>query len=157
MTRLTSLDLTPFYRNAVGFDSLFDRMTANIDMAASSGGQNYPPYDIIRTGDETYRIQIAVAGFQLADIKIELENGTLNITGHQYKPDVSKEDGGQLANNEEYLHRGISNRNFHRSFNLADYVEVKGATIKDGILKIELERVIPEVMKPKTIEIKHES
>ena len=80
MTRLTSLDLTPFYRNAVGFDSLFDRMTANIDMAASSGGQNYPPYDIIRTGDETYRIQIAVAGFQLADIKIELENGTLNIT-----------------------------------------------------------------------------
>ena len=98
-------------------------------------------------------IQIAVAGFQLADIKIELENGTLSIAGHQYKPDISKEH----AANEEYLHRGISNRNFNRTFNLADYVEVKGATIKDGILKIELERVIPEVMKPKTIEIKHEN
>jgi len=155
MTRLTSLDLTPFYRNAVGYNSLFDRLTANIDMAASNGAQNYPPYDIIRTGDETYRIQIAVAGFQLADIKIELENGTLSIAGHQYKPDISKEE--MIANNEEYLHRGISNRNFNRTFNLADYVEVKGATIKDGILKIELERVIPEVMKPKTIEIKHEN
>jgi len=153
MTRLTSLDLTPFYRNAVGFDSLFDRMTANIDMAASNGAANYPPYDIIRTGDETYRIQIAVAGFQLADIKIELENGTLSVAGHQYKPDISKEG----ASGEEYLHRGISNRNFNRTFNLADYVEVKGATIKDGILKIELERVIPEVMKPKTIEIKYEN
>ena len=154
MTRLTSLDLTPFYRNAVGFDSLFDRMTANIDMAASSGGQNYPPYDIIRTGDETYRIQIAVAGFQLADIKIELNNGTLSITGHQYKPDISKEDGGQLASDEEYLHRGISNRNFNRTFNLADYVEVTDATIVDGVLTVGLEKIVPEAMKPKTIEIK---
>jgi len=154
MTRLTSLDLTPFYRNAVGFDSLFDRITSNIDMATSNGAGNYPPYDIIRTGEETYRIQLAVAGFQLADIKIELENGTLSITGHQYKPDISKEDSGQLASGEEYLHRGISNRNFNRTFNLADYVEVTGATIKDGILKIELERIIPDVMKPKTIEIK---
>ena len=150
MTRITSLDLNPFYRNSIGFDSLFDRITSNFEM---SNSQNYPPYDIIRTGEETYRIQIAVAGFQLADIKIELENGTLSIAGHQYKPDISKEH----AANEEYLHRGISNRNFNRTFNLADYVEVKGATIKDGILKIELERVIPEVMKPKTIEIKHEN
>ena len=86
MTRLTSLDLTPFYRNAVGFDSLFDRITSNIDMATSNGAGNYPPYDIIRTGEETYRIQLAVAGFQLADIKIELNNGTLSITGHQQLP-----------------------------------------------------------------------
>ena len=151
MTRITSLDLNPFYRNSIGFDSLFDRITSNFEM---SNSQNYPPYDIIRTGEETYRIQIAVAGFQRADIKIELENGTLSIFGNQYKPDISKEDGGQLADGEEFLHRGISNRNFSRTFNLADYVEVAGATITDGILKIELKKIVPEALKPKTIEIK---
>mgnify|MGYP001153529033 FL=1 len=151
MTRITSLDLNPFYRNSIGFDSLFDRITSNFEM---SNSQNYPPYDIIRTGDETYRIQIAVAGFQRDDIKIELENGTLSIYGHQHKPDISKEDGGQLVDGEEFLHRGISNRNFSRTFNLADYVEVAGATITDGILKIELKKIVPEALKPKTIEIK---
>ncbi len=151
MTRITSLDLNPFYRNSIGFDSLFDRITSNFEM---SNSQNYPPYDIIRTGEETYRIQIAVAGFQRADIKIELENGTLSIFGNQNKPDISKEDGGQLADGEEFLHRGISNRNFSRTFNLADYVEVAGATITDGILKIELKKIVPEALKPKTIEIK---
>ena len=151
MTRITSLDLNPFYRNSIGFDSLFDRITSNFEM---SNSQNYPPYDIIRTGDETYRIQIAVAGFQRDDIKIELENGTLSIYGHQHKPDISKEDGGQLADGEEFLHRGISNRNFSRTFNLADYVEVAGATITDGILKIELKKIVPDALKPKTIEIK---
>ena len=151
MTRITSLDLNPFYRNSIGFDSLFDRITSNFEM---SNSQNYPPYDIIRTGDETYRIQIAVAGFQRDDIKIELENGTLSIYGHQHKPDISKEDGGQLVDGEEFLHRGISNRNFSRTFNLADYVEVAGATITDGILKIELKKIVPDALKPKTIEIK---
>jgi molecular chaperone IbpA len=151
MTRITSLDLNPFYRNSIGFDSLFDRITSNFEM---SNSQNYPPYDIIRTGEETYRIQIAVAGFQRADIKIELENGTLSIFGNQYKPDISKKDGGQLADGEEFLHRGISNRNFSRTFNLADYVEVAGATITDGILKIELKKIVPEALKPKTIQIK---
>ena len=151
MTRITSLDLTPFYRNSVGFNQLFDRITNNIDTASQ---QNYPPYDIIRTGDETYVIRLAVAGFTKADVKIELENGTLNISGHQFKPDISKEDGGQLADGEEYLHRGISNRNFSRTFNLADYVEVTDAAIVDGILTIALEKIVPEALKPKTIEIK---
>ena len=151
MTRITSLDLTPFYRNSVGFNQLFDRITNNIDVATQ---QNYPPYDIIRTGDETYIIRVAVAGFQRADIKIELENGTLSIFGHQFKPDLTKEDGGQLADGEEYLHRGISNRNFSRTFNLADYVEVTGAAMVDGILTMELKRVVPEALKPKTIQIK---
>jgi len=150
MTRITSLDLNPFYRNSIGFNQLFDRITSNIDTAS----QSYPPYDIIRTGDETYVIRLAIAGFQKADIKIELENGTLNISGHQFKPDLAKEDGGQLANGEEYLHRGISNRNFTRTFNLADYVEVTDATIVDGILTVGLEKIVPEAMKPKTIEIK---
>ena len=146
MTRLTSLDLTPFYRSAVGFDQLFDRITSNIDTATTNGSlTNYPPYDILRTGEETYRIRLAVAGFQMADIKIELTEGVLSVSGSS----ASDEDA-------EYLHKGISNRSFTRTFNLADYVEVKGATLKDGILKIDLERYVPEVMKPKIIEITSE-
>ena len=146
MTRLTSLDLTPFYRSAVGFDQLFDRITSNIDTATTNGSlANYPPYDILRTGEETYRIRLAVAGFQMADIKIELKEGVLSVSGSS----ASDEEA-------EYLHKGISNRSFTRTFNLADYVEVKGATLKDGILKIDLERYIPEVMKPKIIEITSE-
>ena len=146
MTRLTSLDLTPFYRSAVGFDQLFDRITSNIDTATTNGSlANYPPYDILRTGEETYRIRLAVAGFQMADIKIELTEGVLAVSGSS----ASDEDA-------EYLHKGISNRSFTRTFNLADYVEVKGATLKDGILKIDLERYVPEVMKPKIIEITNE-
>ena len=112
--------------------------------------QHTTPYDIIRTGDETYVIRLAIAGFQKADIKIELENGTLNISGHQFK----KIDGEDEANGIEYLHRGISNRNFSRTFNLADYVEVTDATIVDGVLTVGLEKIVPEAMKPKTIEIK---
>jgi molecular chaperone IbpA len=146
MTRLTSLDLTPFYRSAVGFDQLFDRITSNIDTATTNGSlANYPPYDILRTGEETYRIRLAVAGFQMADIKIELKEGVLSVSGSS----ASDEEA-------EYLHKGISNRSFTRIFNLADYVEVKGATLKDGILKIDLERYVPEVMKPKIIEITSE-
>ena len=146
MTRLTSLDLTPFYRSAVGFDQLFDRITSNIDTATTNGSlANYPPYDILRTGEETYRIRLAVAGFQMADIKIELKEGVLSVSGSS----AADEDA-------EYLHKGISNRSFTRIFNLADYVEVKGATLKDGILKIDLERYVPEVMKPKIIEITSE-
>jgi len=90
MTRITSLDLNTFYRNQIGFNQLFARITSNIDTAS----QSYPPYDIIRTGDETYVIRLAIAGFQKADIKIELENGTLNISGHQFK----KIDGEDEAN-----------------------------------------------------------
>ena len=146
MTRITSLDLNPFYRNSIGFNQLFDRITSNIDTAS----QSYPPYDIIRTGDETYVIRLAIAGFQKADIKIELENGTLNISGHQFK----KIDGEDEANGIEYLHKGISQRNFVRTFNLAEHVKVTGATMNDGVLRINLEKIVPEALKPKNIEIK---
>jgi len=147
MTRITSLDLTPFYRNSVGFNQLFDRITSNIDAATP---QNYPPYNIIRTGEELYVIEIAAAGFVKADMKIEYENGTLTVIGDQPK----KVDGEDEANGIEYLHKGISGRNFERTFNLAEHVEVKGATVTDGILRINLERVVPEALKPKTIQIK---
>jgi molecular chaperone IbpA len=149
MTRITSLDLTLFYRNSVGFNQLFDRITNNIDTASQ---QNYPPYNIIRVGEETYIIEIAAAGFSKSDMKIELDNGVLNVSGHQYKSDISKEDN--LPDNQQYLHKGISNKNFNRIFNLAEHVEVNSAEMKDGILEIELERKLPEALKPKTIEIK---
>ena len=147
MTRITSLDLNPFYRNSIGFNQLFDRITSNIDTASQ---QNYPPYNIIKHNDENYIIKIAAAGFQKPDVEITLENGTLTVTGKQIK----KVDGEDEANGIEYLHRGLSSRNFDRTFNLAEHVEVKSAEMNNGILSIHLEKIIPEAMKPKTIEIK---
>ncbi len=146
MTRITSLDLNPFYRNSIGFNQLFDRITSNIDTAS----QSYPPYNIIKQNDENYLIEIAAAGFLKPDVEITMENGTLTVTGKQIK----KVDGEDEANGIEYLHRGLSSRNFERTFNLAEYVEVKSADMNNGILSIHLEKKIPEAMKPKTIEIK---
>ena len=148
MTKITSFDLTPFYRNTVGIDSLFDRITRNIDMAANAG--NYPPYDIVKTGDETYEIRLAVAGFTLSEIDIEVKDGQLVVQG-SHNSDV------EINNVVEYLHHGISNRSFIRTFQLSDYVEVHDAIMKDGILTVKLERVIPEAMKPKKIAITYQS
>ena len=141
MTKITSFDLTPFYRNTVGIDRLFDRITSQIDAAASGG--NYPPYDIIKLGTDSYVIRLAVAGFRDGDIDVEYHEGRLAITGCQTAE----------VEPQEYLHHGISNRNFQRIFTLADYVEVKDATLTDGILTVRLERMLPEVMKPKKIAI----
>lgn len=148
MTKITSFDLTPFYRSTVGIDNLFDRITRNIDMAANAG--NYPPYNIVKTGDETYEIQIAAAGFRQDEIDVEVKDGQLVVQGGQYR----NVDAGTTV---EYLHHGISNRSFIRSFSLSDYVEVKAAVMKDGILTIKLEREIPEAMKPKKISIEYQS
>jgi molecular chaperone IbpA len=146
MTKITSFDLTPFYRNTVGIDSLFDRITRNLDMAANAG--NYPPYNIVKTGDETYEIQIAAAGFRQDEIEVEVKDGQLIVQGTQ---------SAELRPEVEYLHHGISNRNFLRTFQLSDYVEVKDAVMKDGILTVRLEREIPEAMKPKKISITYQS
>ena len=142
MTKITSFDLTPFYRNTVGIDRLFDRITAQIDATATG---NYPPYDILRTGDDQYEIRVAAAGFSQGEIDVEFHEGKLTIRGQH----------AQTLDDQtvEYLHHGISNRTFARSFTLADYVEVKGAVMKDGILTVQLERVIPESQKPKSIAI----
>jgi molecular chaperone IbpA len=143
MTKITSFDLAPFYRNTVGIDRLFDRITRQIDAAATG---NYPPYDIVVTGDSTYEIRVAAAGFRLEEINIEYHEGQLAVTGTKdATPDY------------EYLHHGISNRSWVRSWTLADYVEVKAAVMKDGILTIKLERIVPETMKPKKIEISYQS
>jgi len=146
MTKITSFDLTPFYRNTVGIDSLFDRITRNIDTAANTG--NYPPYDIVKTGEETYEIRVAAAGFRQDEIEVEIADGTLRITGNhrdEARPEV------------EYLHHGISNRSFLRTFQLSDYVEVRSAVMRDGILTVDLERIVPEVMRPKKITVSYQA
>ena len=97
-----------------------------------------------------YTIEIAAAGFVKADVNVEMENGTLTVTGNHPK----KIDGEDEANGIEYLHKGISQRNFTRTFNLAEHVKVTGATMTDGVLRINLEKIVPEALKPKTIEIK---
>ena len=141
MTKITSFDITPFYRNAIGVDRLFDRITQQIDHAAST---NYPPYNIVETGDNTYEVQVAVAGFSQGEIEISVKEGELIITG---------EKTATLPEGHVYRHQGISARKFVRTFSLAEYVEVKTAEVKDGILTVYLEREIPEAAKPKTIAI----
>ena len=144
MTKITSFDLTPLYRNSVGIDSLFDRITSQIDAAS---GANYPPYDIVKVADNQYEIRVAAAGFVREDINVEYHEGKLTITGSRQS---------EVKQEVEYLHHGISNRSWVRSFTLADYVEVKSAVMRDGILLVSLERMVPESMKPRRIEIAYQ-
>jgi molecular chaperone IbpA len=144
MTRLTTLDLSPFYRNSIGIDRLFDRMIHQIDTAAAST-TNYPPYNIVKTGENTYEIQIAVAGFTQGEVTVNVNEGQLIITGEKVSTDLPE---GQV-----YEHQGISARRFIRTFTLADYVEVTNAQSQDGILTVSLERRVPEALQPKTIAI----
>ena len=146
MTRLTTLDLNPFYRNSVGVDKLFDRLMGQLDTASN---QNYPPYNIVKTGDNTYQIEVAVAGFTQGEVTVNVNEGQLIITGEKQSTD--------LPEGHTYEHQGISARRFIRTFTLADYVEVTSAQSRDGILIVKLERQIPEAMKPKTIAISYES
>jgi molecular chaperone IbpA len=144
MTRLTTLDLSPFYRNSVGIDHLFDRMIHQIDTAAATT-TNYPPYNIVKTGENTYEIQVAVAGFSQGEVTVNVNEGQLIITGEKLSTELPE---GQV-----YEHQGISARRFIRTFTLADYVEVIDAQSQDGILTVSLERRVPEALQPKTIAI----
>ena len=146
MTKLTALDLSPFYRNSIGVDRLFGRIMDQIDHASST---NYPPYNILKTGDDTFEIQVAVAGFAQGEIDVNVKDGELVITGEK-QPEA-------MLVGTEYLHQGISARKFIRTFSLGDYVEVQSATSKDGILTVKLERIVPESAKPKTIAITYEN
>ena len=145
MTRLTTLDLSPFYRNSIGIDRLFDRMIHQIDTAAASSTNNYPPYNIVKTGENTYRIEVAVAGFTQGEVVVNVNEGQLIITGEK--------DTSKLTEVWEYEYQGISARRFIRTFTLADYVEVTDAVSQDGILTVCLERRVPEALQPKTIAI----
>jgi molecular chaperone IbpA len=145
MTRLSSLDLQPFYRNSIGIDQLFDTMINRID---NSNSTNYPPYNIIKHDDDNYTIEVAVAGFADGEIDVQVNDGQLIITGD--KAEVETEQ-------DNYLHQGIGTRKFVRTFQLAEYVEVKTATVEAGILIVSLEREVPEAMKPKSIAITYKS
>ena len=145
MTKITTLDLSPFYRQAVGFDRLFDRIINNIE---HSSGTNYPPYNIIETGENSWDVQVAVAGFSEGDIDVQVKDGELVITGDK---------DHDLPDGHVYRHQGISARKFIRTFNLGEYMEVKAAMVKDGILTVTCEREIPEAAKPKTIAITYAS
>ena len=137
---MSRLDFTPYRRSTVGFDRLFDLLESQ---ARSSSGDNYPPFNIARSGEDNYRITLAVAGFRPADLDITAQQNLLTVQGK--KRDETVEG--------EMLHVGIANRGFERRFELADYVRVDNADLADGLLVIDLVREVPEAMKPKKVAI----
>ena len=138
---MTSFDFTPFYRSTVGFDRLFNRL----DNLVGQEAKTYPPYNIEKVGDNAYRISIAVAGFGQGDIAIESKENSLTIKGAKAQDTEEK--------NREFLHRGIAERAFELRFQLAEYVEVAGANLENGLLHVDLKRELPESKKARTIAI----
>ncbi|MCH1414599.1 MAG: Hsp20 family protein [Glaciecola sp.] len=140
---MRTIDLSPLYRSFIGSDHL----ASMIDAAARNEKQtSYPPYNIELVSEDKYRITMAVAGFAQDDVEIVVQENTLVVTGN--KPNTTKE-----ADTKQFLHKGISERNFERKFQLGDHVKVLAADMENGLLNIELERVIPEAKKPRKIEI----
>lgn len=135
---MRTFDFSPFARNAIGFETLFDRLND----WSRDGNEGYPPYDIVRKGEDQFQINIAVAGFSRDEITITAEASQLTVTGK--KPD---------RDDTEYLYQGIAARSFERRFNLADYIEVEGADFENGLLHINLARRVPEKLKPRKIAI----
>ena len=140
---LRSLDIPSIHKFTVGFDNIFDEL----QRVTSQTRDNYPPYNVIKHSDDQFSIELAVAGFHDGDITVEVESNQLTIKGEQ------TQNLDDLLKDIEYLHRGISARNFVRTFTLADHVEVANALVANGILTISLERKIPEEKKPKKIAI----
>lgn len=138
---MSRLDFTPYRRTTVGFDRLFDLLESQV--RGNAAGDNYPPFNIERSGADNYRITLAVAGFRPQDIDITAQQNLLIIQGRK------RDDAGK----GELLHVGIANRGFERRFELADYVRVESADLADGLLLIDLVREVPEAMKPKKIAV----
>ena len=138
----SAFDFAPYRRSSVGFDRLFD-MLENSSFGATQ--ENYPPFDLIKLGENDYRIELAVAGFRPDEIDITSQQNQLIVSGRKSE---ETDDKGS-----DYIYRGIANRSFERRFALADHIQVRGADLKDGLLAIELVREIPEAMKPKKINI----
>ena len=137
---------------SVGFDDVFDHFESMFE-GPTFIGSNYPPYNIVKTGDNKFDIEVALAGFNKKDINVTSENGMLTIES-KVKSVVNDSVGADAKKDEEMIHKGISKRYFKRSFTIADDVEVKGAELKDGLLKVSMEKIIPEAKKLKTIDIK---
>ncbi len=134
----TAFDFTPYRRSTVGFDPLFNLLETGL-----REDDGYPPFDIVKDGEDSYRITLAVAGFAPSDIEIVAQQNQLTVTGNR-----ADEDG-----QGDYLHRGIATRAFERRFQLADFIEAGDARFENGLLSIALKRVVPEAMKPRKIEI----
>ncbi|MFN0218652.1 MAG: Hsp20 family protein [Hyphomicrobium sp.] len=134
------LDFSPFYRSAIGFDRLVQMLDQTTGFDSENG---YPPYNIERTGDNAYRITLAVAGFTPAELKLEVKEQTLTVAGEKQAEPAER----------NFLHRGIAARAFERRYQLADYVDVSKASFENGLLHVDLVRNIPERMKPRTIDI----
>jgi molecular chaperone IbpA len=139
---MRTFDLTPFYRSTVGFDRLFNLL----DQVNGDAAPGYPPYNIERTGENAYRISVAVSGFASNELSIVAKENTLTIKGEK----VANENGKEKS---EVLYRGIAARTFERAFQLADYVQVKNASLENGLLHVGLVREIPEAKKPRSIPI----
>jgi molecular chaperone IbpA len=137
--RSYNLDLTPLFRSTVGFD----RMGRLLDTASNTEAPSYPPYNIEKVADDQYRVTMAIAGFNAADLDITQNNNTLIVTGNQ--------DKGE--NDVQFLHRGIATRSFERQFELAEHVNVTNAGLENGLLLIDLKREVPEELKPRKIAI----
>jgi molecular chaperone IbpA len=139
---MRTFDLTPLFRSTVGFDRLADMLDSLPQFDSST---SYPPYNIERTSDNHYRISLAVAGFADKDLAVEVKEGVLSVQG--------KRDAEKKSVQGRYLHQGIAGRSFERRFQLAENVEVRGAQLENGLLHIDLERVVPEEKKPRRITI----
>lgn len=138
----TAFSLAPLFRHSVGFDRFNDLFESAL---RNEGGSSYPPYNVEKHGDDQYRIVVAAAGFQEDDLELQVERGVLTVSG-------GKRDKGPESS-VTYLHQGIAQRAFKLSFRLADHIEVKGASLQNGLLNIDLMRVVPEEAKPKRIPI----
>ena len=136
---MRTLDFTPYRQSTIGFDRLFDLL----ETGRGGTPEGYPPFDIVKEGEDSYRITLAVAGFHPDEIEIVAQQNQLTVSA-QHKPEDDK---------AQYLHRGIATRSFERKFQLADFIEVGSARFEHGLLSIELNRVVPEAMKPRKVEI----
>jgi molecular chaperone IbpA len=136
---MRTIDFSPLYRSVVGFDRLADLL----DTAAADSAAGYPPYNIERTDENAYRVEIAVAGFRPEELDIQVKENLLTVTGRKAANETQR----------AFLHRGLAERNFERRFQLADYVVVTEAALADGLLSISLKRELPEALKPRRIEI----
>jgi molecular chaperone IbpA len=136
---MRTIDFSPLYRSVVGFD----RLASLLETAAADGAAGYPPYNIERTDENAYRVEIAVAGFRPEELNIEVKENLLTVTGRKAANDDQR----------RFLHRGLAERNFDRKFQLADYVVVTDANLADGLLSIALKRELPEALKPRQVAI----
>lgn len=136
----TNIDFTPYRRSMVGFDYFFDLLESGM---RADPGEGYPPYDLVKEGEDSYRIDLALAGFKPEEVEIVAQQNQLTVSGRQAADEEQR----------EYLHRGIATRAFTRRFQLADFIEVDSADFDNGLLSISLKRVVPDEMKPRKIEI----